>query len=402
MPPLQHSRLGASIAHRWMNCPGSVRLAANRPDADDEYKREGRTAHLLAEGWLRTGALPLSPEGLMAAGVNDEMVEHVRTYVDHVRARVAHWRSSGGPVELHVERRVTLAELDTRKQLTGDMEPFGTADAVIVAPAPNVLEVIDLKYGQGVVVEVQDNPQLLTYALGAYLSLPALDRLNVRDIFVTIVQPRAEHRDGPVRTVEYRIEDLRAFAGKFIAAALATLAPDAPLNPGKWCRFCPAHAECPALRRHAMEVAQVDFDAVPVDLPPPPEYLPLPVIADILTKAPVLEQWLAACRERIVRELEQGKTVPGWKLVEKRAIRRWASESEVRAWVEREGLGADAFEPQTLLSPAQMEKVVGKKNLPGNLVEKKSSGLTLAPESDPRPGKALGPAEDFPQLPAGS
>lgn len=399
MPPLQHSRLGASIAHRWMNCPGSVRLAADRPDADDEYKREGRLAHTLAEGWLRTGGLPLSPEGLTAARVNDEMIEHVRTYVDHVRARVAHWR---GEAELHIERRVTLAELDTRRQLTGDMEPFGTADAVLVAPTVGVLEVIDLKYGQGVVVEVQDNPQLLTYALGAYLSLAPAARLKVRDIFVTIVQPRAEHRDGPIRTVEYRIEDLKAFAGKFIAAALATLAPDAPLNPGKWCRFCPAHADCPALKRHAMEVAQIDFDAVPVDLPPPPEYLPLPVIADILTKAPVLEQWLAACRERIVRELEQGKPVPGWKLVEKRAIRRWTSEAEVRAWIEREGLGADAFEPQVPLSPAQMEKVVGKNNLPAELVTKKSSGLTLAPESDPRPGKSLGPAEDFRQLTAGA
>lgn len=393
---MSHARLSPSAAHRWMNCPGSISFAETLPrevrEGTSEYAEEGTLAHKLAAQWLETGEQPDFAKEVEGADAAYEMYEGVKLYVDTVRSQL-------GTRQLLVEHRVHLGALD-RDDL------YGTADAL--ALGDRVLDVWDLKYGKGVVVEVADNEQLMAYAVAAALTLlspaprpvNALERLD--KVRLTIVQPRASHADGPVRSIEYTPHELTEFALAYLKAAeRAESASLDDLHPGDWCRFCPALAHCPAQQRHAIEVAQHDFAAVPLEPPPAPETMPIEIVADIVGKVPVLETWIAALRRRVVSELEAGRDVPGWKLVAKRPRRVWLDADELAKWAEGAGLDPDVLEARSLVSPAHLEKIVGKKNLPEELYASVSSGATLAPESDRRPALAVGPGADFAALPPG-
>ena len=277
---------------------------------------------------------------------------------------------------------------------------FGTADAVITSGRR--LDVVDFKYGAGVPVEVNGNAQLLYYALGALLAsgLSLESALATFDeIWVHIVQPRAPHADGPIRTAHVSHDEIRAFAKALVEKATATLAPDAPLHAGTWCKFCPAQAFCPEVKRYAIEIAQKDFTVVE---PPPVETLPIELVASILTKVDVLEHWVRSLKTRIQSELEAGRPVPGWKLVAKRPQRVWNQTEKLMEWHRAHDTditaGVDLYD-RDLKSPAQVEALIGKKNLPPELYSLVSSGVTLVPEYDRRPAVIKGPTEDFTALP---
>lgn len=413
MPPLQHARLGASNAHRWMNCLGSVRMSAGLAEIEEEYQIEGRAAHTYAEHRLKE-TMEGGPEldhvwvdteaGKREYPVDAEMREGVALFVKTVLD--AH-SVLPRPAVLLIEQRVSLKPLDPPEAM------FGTADVILLGR--RILRVVDLKYGRGVIVEVRNNEQLLYYVLGAILNVAMAKLLDPTDPFqveegddfliaalslfdevtVTIVQPRAPHVDGPVRTWELTADEIRVFGQRIMARAQAAQDPEAPLTPGDWCRFCPAQGTCPALKERAQLVAQVEFDAVPIDTPPSPEHLSVAVVADMLTQVPILEAWIAAMKKRVAQELEAGRPVPGWKLVNKRATRQWVDENEVKRWAIDSGYSMMfGLHYETMKSPAQVEKDIGK-NIPDALITKESSGTNLVPESDPRPAAAVGPAEEF-------
>lgn len=435
MPPKTHARLSASSSHRWMNCPGSIRMSEGLEDPETIYQIEGRAAHALAEFALsekgqRPYALPgtgtdtHSPsfvdtwraqvavkvdtkDGPVAFPVDDTMREAVALYVNTVFD--IRWKMSG---KLYVERTFNLAMLNPPEPM------FGTADAVIVGDRS--IHVVDLKYGAGVTVEAHDNAQLLYYALGAILmeftrrvmdpsdpfgtevSGPIIDEATrmFDDIRVTIVQPRAPHTDGPVReSLTFAGADIKAFAEKLMARAEDTQGNNAPLHSGSWCQFCPARGHCPELAAHAKLVAQTDFESVPMEAPPDVEHMPIERVAAILQNVDVLNIFIASLKQRITRELEAGREVPGWKLVNKRAQRQWLSEEMLREWAEGNGLPGESIYEKRLLSPAQLEKLIGKLAVPAELYASVSSGTTLVPDSDPRPAAAVGPAADFIALP---
>lgn len=374
---MTHARLGASSAHRWMKCPASAGMAAKYPKEAafvSEHALEGTQAHAAAQLALLTGTTSDDPA--------------VQLYVDVVREAA----KRGG--ELLVEQRV---------QINTSIEPmYGTADAILIDRARQTMHIFDLKYGRGVVVEVKDpetgepNPQLMFYALAARDSLCPVPP-TAYEISLTIVQPRADHFDGPVRTLgPLSHSDLDAFFQKAIRAAYF-VQEDPYFAPGKWCRWCPAHAHCPAVLEQSQALVRTDFVALPQVLPPEPETLPIEVAADILDKAHILEDWLIALRQRVERDLLAGKDVPGYKLVAKRPTRKWAvKEEDVVQWYEQHGNPDDLYS-HTLRSPAQVETLVGKKNLPAEMVTAFSSGLTLVPASDPRP--AAHSRADFLALP---
>lgn len=391
-------------------------MSAGIKDVETIYQIEGRAAHALAEWTLRhqgeerpTSVEVETEEGTKSWPVDDAMREAIGLYVQTVTE--IHQRLGG---QLHIERTFDLGIIGPPESM------FGTADAVIVAE--DAIDIIDLKYGSGVVVEVQDNVQLLYYALGAILAeftrrvwdpsaacgpadgetvLQAATRMFER-IRITIVQPRAPHTDGPVRTsLEFTGADIETFANKLLERARATQDPKAPLTAGTWCQFCPARGHCPELAAHAQLVAQTDFEAVPVEAPPDVEHMPIERVARMLASVEVIEIFVRALHERVTRELEAGGQVPGWKLVQKRARRVWVDPDEVQTFLLIAGLeGTDIYET-SMRSPAQIEKIVGKANLPQELYARVSSGLTLVPEFDPRPAVAVGPGEDFTALPPG-
>lgn len=381
-----HAKLGASVAPRWLACPGSIRLAGEQENIQTEYALAGQAAHAVGQMALERKVEPDMWLGLTVerVEVDEEMVEAVKVYTDHCRSIVAttHW----------IEHKFSLADLNP----PGPM--FGTADYVAYDGLRRLLTVVDFKYGQGVVVEAKGNKQLRYYALGAALTL-GKDH-PIETVRMTIVQPRASHSDGVIRSEEIDYLEILAFAGELMDGARATLKPDAPLHAGSHCRFCPASATCPEQRKQVQALAQVTFEAMPLDVPPTPDSLPPEVFSDILSKLHILEDWGKAMRAEALRRLEAGIEVPGFKIVAKRATRRWVSEKTVDDWFHNEGYDDEELWDKKLKSPAQLEKLVGKKNLPAELVESKSSGFTLAPAADKRPALPTGAAEAFAALPS--
>lgn len=368
-----HAELGASVAARWMACPGSVQLSRGRDNTTSEFAQEGTAAHALGELSLRKGVDPATFIGTTLEGVEviEEMADFVRVYVDQCNllgqdgARVA-W----------VEKQFNLGALNP----PGPM--FGTADFVALEPPTRALHVVDLKYGVGVVVEVKGNKQLRYYALGALLMLTPEERQFVDSVRIWIVQPRAQHPDGVVRSETVSVAELVEFSIELIDAAKATQEPDAPLNPGSHCRFCPASPVCPALVAHAQDLAQIEFGVV--DRPPGPESMPIALRSEILAKLPVLEQWIKDMKSDAYQRLLRGEEVPGFKLVQKRNTRYWLDANETEQYLRADGRETDEIFDLKIKSPAQIEKLVGKKNLPKDLVGSKSSGHTMAPVHDVR------------------
>jgi hypothetical protein len=234
-------------------------------------------------------------------------------------------------------------------------------------------------------VEVKDNPQLLYYATGAAL---AYHNRQVKKIRVVVVQPRCHHPDGPIRSAEYEPADLMDFIALLRERAAETEKPDAALNPGAWCRFCLAAPTCPALQQMALETAKLDHEDASAD-----------DLADALGKVDVIETWCKRVREEGIRRARAGSPPTGYKLVATRATRKWKDENKAGA-VLCADLGYDqacVYETK-IRSPAQVEKLLGKKTLGKvllDLVETKSSGVTLVTLDDPRPPVTASVEDDF-------
>jgi len=388
-----HSELGASVAERWMACPGSVRASRGLPNTTSVYAAEGTAAHALAERCLKTNSGPAAFIGASFDGieVTEEMAEAVEVFI----ATVKDTDVSGMSSELMIEQSFDLASLNP----PGPM--YGTADAVVWLEKEKHLVVIDLKYGKGYAVDAVGNKQLRYYGLGAILSLPP--GVVPDTIELVIVQPRAPHPDGIVRRETITLFDMLDFVTELMDAAVATTTPDASLVAGPHCKFCRAAPTCPALGQRALTLAQSEFDVLAPTLidPTPPAELPLPVLLHVLENADILSNWLGSVHVYVQGLLESGQEVPGWKLVDKRATRSWGNEDDTVQWLNEQGYTApDEMYTKKLKSPAQIEKLVGKKNLPQYLVLKKSSGVTLAPDFDTRPARM--PGSEFDALPPSS
>jgi len=354
-----------------MNCPGSIRLSADIHDPGTIYAAEGTAAHELGEKCLRSGkdAIEFLGEDISVGNhkfeVDEEMAVAVQVYLDAVRKEVR----PGD--ELSIEHRFDLSEV---------VQPgmFGTNDASIYRKATGELFVYDYKHGAGYPVEAEANPQLLYYALGAATQTK---NRKVSSIIIVIVQPRAPHRDGPVRRWTTSPLALAEWMDELRDAAKATEDPAAPLKTGDWCKFCKASGICPKLRDEAVDAANAEFDGAPTDLTPEQ-------FGAILERADLIETWVKAVRAHAHSMLDRGEPVPGWKLVQKRAIRKWAVDENTLAPMLAVDfdLAKDDLFVSKLKSPAQIEKLLDKadKKKIAAFVSAVSSGTTMARESDPR------------------
>jgi hypothetical protein len=219
---------------------------------------------------------------------------------------------------------------------------------------------------------------------------------------LTIVQPRIDHPEGCIRSWVVSYEDVIAFAVELMERARATQKPDAPRTPGSWCRFCRAAAICPEKRKAAESVALVEFGALPLDQPPRVETLTPERMGDMLQNFWIVEDYIAAVRAHAFAALNRGETIPGMKLVAKKANRSWVGEAQVLTWAASHGILPKDLHEVKLRSPAQVEKTVLKARklaLPEDLFSKVSSGPTLAPASDPRPALLVGAAHEFGDTP---
>jgi len=356
---MAHAKLSASGAHRWSACPGSVAAEEGIPDRSSSFAEEGTRAHDIMEKVLNRQG---TPEDYTK---DQEMIDGVQMYVDYVMNLYPERKLKA----LFVERRVSFADWVT--------DGFGTADTILITD--DVLHVVDLKYGRGVQVFADNNPQALLYALGAYSEFEWIWR--PKTVKVSIVQPRLDH----ISEFEISVSDLMKFGEAMRQAAEATQDPDAPRVPGeKQCRFCKAKATCPALMKMTAETILADFD----DLEPskPANSLTQKQLSMVMLRKPMIEAWLSAVEKTVKEKLLTGEDFDGFKLVEGRSLRKWRDESDAEEFLS-EYYDDNQIFSRKLISPSQAEKLIGKKhaNKISHLIVKPQGAPTIAPENDPRP-----------------
>jgi len=376
-----HAAFAPSSAERFFACPGSIRLSVGIPRSSSFYADEGTAAHSLAAKCLTEGAEPLSYLGETidvdnsSFTVNEEMANAVGEFTTLVR----HYVKSG--YQLHIEVRLDLGHLSP--------DQWGTGDAILYCKKKRHLVIVDFKYGKGVEVQVENNPQLLAYASGA-----AKQFGSIKGLLLVVCQPRIM-REKTTSWWEVPLERLAEYEDEFREAVMVASRPDAPLNPGEvQCRFCPATGVCPALRDKARAVALVEFGEVFIvdskgqaRLPTPAE-LTLEQLDVILREASLLDHWIAEVRKyALARAIEHGEIPPSFKLVHKTTHRKWADEDKAaRAVTMMYNVTPDDIYTRKLLSPVQMEKLVGKaaaKPLAPYIVHP-TGDVTMAPISDKR------------------
>lgn len=374
MPDI-HAVLSASSSHRWLECPPSAKLNAEIADKASEYAQQGSSAHELAEYKIKS---------FLGENVKDttdsltyfdkEMADCTDSYAEYVAEQVAKAKERCKDPIVLVEQR-----LDFSKWVP---QGFGTGDCVIVAD--DVLTIIDLKYGVGILVEAEKNPQMMCYALGALQLFDGIYDIN--KVSMTIFQPRREH----ISTFEITKEELLKWADTILApTAQLAASGGGEFKAGAHCQFCKVKATCRKRAEYNLELARYDFEM--------PATLEDEEIEVILSKVDELIAWGSDIKEYALQSALRGKQWNDWKLVEGRSNRRYTDETVVADTVK--AAGYDPYEHKVLGITA-MTKLLGKtkfEKLLGGYLEKPQGKPTLVPMSDKRPAinKAAEAADDF-------
>lgn len=375
MPPSKHALLGASSAHRWLACTPSARLEEGLQDKPSEFAAEGTLAHAVAEARLAKlllGKKPTTPIKLQRHELyRPVMDEHADTYADYVMECLTESREGTPDSLIMLEERIDYSEY-----VPGG---FGTADAVLISDGE--MHVFDFKYGKGVPVTAEGNPQIRLYALGAYLAFR--DLYDIKRVTGHIVQPRLDSISRETLTAE----ELMTWAEEVVRprAKLADAGEGDPA-PGEHCRWCRFKNACRAYAAHQLELATTMFrepehtERLPAELTPAE-------IADILTRVDELAKWAKSVKDYALDQaINHGVPYPGWKVVQGRSNRKISDTDAALGRLTEAGHSImDLTEPKSLTA---LEEVVGKKHLAellGDLIIKPTGKPTLAPEDDKRP-----------------
>jgi hypothetical protein len=355
----QHSNIvGGSTAKRVIACPGSVALVQQvPPKPSSSYADEGTLLHHVIAAVLETGKPPEEFLGTFYNGI--ELTE------DRLERKL-------------LPALAALDEIDPDKTMEFDVEKvvgfgdaipgvFGSADLVGRIGDRGIL--VDWKFGDGVAVEAEENPQAMFYIAAAlHTTATRWAFQDVEAIDVYIVQPPF------VKKWTTDLARIKRFEADLILAVRASEQPDAPLATGDHCRWCAAKSICPLVNGAVERAKRENIKAVNIFR-----------LSEALASIDLLEGWIRDAREMAVELLEAGVELPGWKLVPKRATRQWVNEQTALTALAEAGCSAE--ELTELKSPAQVEKVLKKHKIamPEGLITAVSSGDTLAPADDPRP-----------------
>lgn len=363
MAARKHAVLSASSSHRWLSCTPSARLEQEFEDRETEAAAEGTAAHALCEHKLRR-ALKMQSRRPVSQYDCEEMETCTDGYVQFVLETLAEAKRHCADPIVSIEQRLDFSCYVP--------EGFGTGDCVIIAD--HTLHIIDFKYGQGVLVEAENNPQMMLYALGALCAYDAL--YDVDEVAMTIYQPRREN----ISTWTISVDALKAWA-KEVLTPRARLAFEGKgdYRPGAWCVFCRAAVKCRARAEEKLALAQYEFAQPPI--------LSDSEIEDILGRLDDLTRWAEEIRAYAQdAAVNHGKQWHGYKVVEGRSIRKYTDEAAVIEAANAAGYH-DIFR-KTLLPITEMEKFMGRQNFTkilGGLIAKPAGKPTLVPISDKRP-----------------
>lgn len=426
-----HKRLSPSSLPRIFKCPGSLLFIEKLPESDLDRSdslpaRRGTAGHGVSEivlnsakinkeGKVKTSSHAADFEGQEIEGViiDTDILAAIVPYIEYCKKLIAKSKFHG------VELNLDLSNWQRLDDSTVDGQDLGgTMDFVCTYKGKvrktKILEVVDLKTGSGVVVEVNDNIQLLVYALLALLNYG--DGRGVSDIKITIVQSAAPHQDGPVRSQTISKKDLMKWAKKELIPKLEfALSGNAPLIAGEsQCKWCPARGNCQAAYELTCQEAHAEFaDIIEKDdkgknivlsevVLPNPETMTAEQRARIMLHTDVIIDFLHAVKSLEHIKAERGEVPEGFKLVRKRSNRIYVGKEGKRLkQLKLMGLtSADIYTPPNVRTPAQMEEVMKArgvslksiKKFMEDYVEKPEGGTNLVPLS--KAGAPVPPAID--------
>lgn len=384
----KHAYLSASTAERWINCPGSARLAALYPPSRSAAADEGTLAHEIARILIEYNAQDLTREEQkkqLAAqqkkveafyaehpdmpGSFDSMLRILEPYTTYVWADYQEAKQTDPAAIIMAECRVGFDEY-----VPGG---FGTSDVVIIGDGKAT--VIDLKYGKGVPVSAVNNPQIRLYGLGAVSEFELLydfDRVKV-----VIYQPRLDS----VTEQELTVAELKDWAENVVKPVAKEAAGDnARICPGTWCdsHFCPAAGKCKARAKWLLELERF--------MVKDPNLLTDDELGEILPRLAALGPFQKKVENYAIDALSKGLPIKGWKLVEGMSRRKYTDEDKVAAAVVAAGYAEAMIYERSLLGITKMTELLGKKKFneilaDKGLISKPQGAPKLAPESDPKP-----------------
>lgn len=370
---MKHSELGGSSAYRWLNCPGSVRLARGMPELSSKYAQEGRDAHEYAAGLLGYFLDGKSHPFALNLKLEDDEMEAVEDYAKYALDKFREMQDKDPGAIFGIEEKVELNMVHVGM--------FGYVDFYCYSPLAKKLLVIDYKHGVGEFVSEKSNAQLKYYAIGV-LESKALKGKKVSVVETAIVQPRCFMGDS-IRTAEHSISDIVEFMAELAEGAERTAKITPKLKAGDWCRYCPAAVKCDVLTNQVTSITQgeaIDFTA---DRP-----IPFLTTGQMLKAIPIIKSWIKNVEAMAEKEVAEGKAPEGFKIVPKRAMRKWKEDPAItkRKLLAMGAKEEEILSPRNLKSVAQVEKTLkdGKKEELEELYVRVSSGNTWAPLDDRR------------------
>lgn len=358
-----HAVLSASGSHRWLNCTPSARLELEFENPGSEAAREGTAAHALCEHKLKR-ALHMRSRRPVSDYDSDEMEECTDAYAEFVMEQYEAAKQVCKDPVILIEQR-----LDFSCYVPNG---FGTGDCLIISD--DRLHIIDFKYGMGILVDAEDNPQMKLNALGALAVYDAL--YDIREVSMTIFQPRREN----VSTWTVPVEDLKAWAeNELKPKAKMAYDGEGEYLPGEWCTFCRVAVRCRARAEEKLKLAQTEFRVSPL--------LTDTEIEGILAVLPDLTKWANEITAYALdAALNHGKEWNGFKVVEGRSVRKYRDEAAVAEAAKEAGY-KDIYR-QSIIPLTEMQRLMGKdkfEEILGGLITKAPGRPTLVPMSDKRP-----------------
>jgi len=358
----EHAKFSPSSASRYLACPRALLLEQQFKDQGSCYAEEGTVAHALAEYKLKR-ELGLNTEKPDSDYINDEMQLATDNYVIFAQEQISEAKRLCTDPVILIEQRVSVEAYAP--------DTFGTADLLIVADSR--LTVVDLKYGKGVEVFADHNPQMMIYALGAYELLGNL--YDIKQCRMIIFQPRLDH----ISVFDMALDDLVSWGENVLRPrAQQALNGEGEFLAGDHCRFCKARFTCRARADQFMKLAELDFRK--------PETLGNDEIPEILQKARQLGQWVDDVFSYAESQaINNGQHWQGFKLVRGRSTRRYVDDDQAAKRLI--AAGYSNIYRQSLLGITDMERMLGKQKFTeilSGLVTKPEGKPTLVPETDRR------------------
>jgi hypothetical protein len=387
-----HAGTGPSGAERWMNCTAS--LAATRafletltPNQQVGFAsgstaaRQGTTAHAAAEAEARVILGTLDSEELDSVlmeltitppvegeAYDDEMAEYITEYTDLVQIYTQERGVENVLIEARVEATIPLMTVDA----DGEQETYvipGSVDCGVLPTEDHpTLVAADLKYGEGLNVDVEENPQVRIYALGLLERIADEDTGQLpewlTDVEYVIVQPRLGGIKVWTESVDALLDWRDEVLSPALTEALGGMKAGAKFVPSDLtCQWCPVRGNCAALAEQRVEAAKELFDVIQdaefTEGPgafPETGALTSDQLAALYTQIRGLTKIQSALKEELERRLHRGTDVPGYHLVNYQPPRHWAEDAPVEKMLTIDKLR----KPAELISPTVAEKTLGE------------------------------------------